>query len=74
MIKLVLTLFLRRVERELERTNITSPTVAFVRLDRRELRELIDEVEELYLLMVLGAVPGTDVRVVLMTSGGTTIT
>ena len=74
MIKLVLTLFLRRVERELERTNITSPTVALVRLDRRELRELIDEVDELYLLMVLGAVPGTDVRVVLMTSGGTIIT
>ena len=74
MIKLVLTLFLRRVERELERTNITSPTVALVRLDRRELRELNDEVEELYLLMVLGAVPGTDVRVMLMTSGGTIIT
>ena len=70
----MLTLFLRRVEREVDRTNITSPTVALVRFDRRELRELIEEVEELYLVSVLWGVPDAAVQLVLMASGGIIIT
>ena len=73
----MLTLFLCSVDRDNDKTDIMSFTVVRDRLDLREFLELIEEVEEVYLVRVPWGVPQLlpppVVQLLLMTSGGTPI-